>query len=275
MGRFRRSLELAKASWATLKADRELLALPVFSFLVALVVLGLFLGLVFIVDYDSSVGLENFELSPAGMILLVIAGVMLSIVATYFQAAMVGGARERLTGGDPTVSSALATASSRLGVIVPWAIFSWTVGAVLRAIEENAGAVGRFVVGFIGMAFRVVTFLAVPVLVVESLGPIKTLKRSAELFKQTWGENLAGQAGIGLVSFLAFIPIAIIGGLVAAVAGPVAGIIVAVPFVAALVVITTSLTAIYQTALYQYVTTNEIPTNFETADLPNSFRQKS
>jgi len=275
VGRFRRSIELAKASWATLKADRELLALPVFSFIVALVVLGLFLGLVFIVDYDSAVGLEDFELSPAGIILLALAGVSLSIVVTYFQAAMVGGARERLTGGDPTVSSALATASSRLTVIVPWAIFSWTVGAILRAIEQNAGAVGRIVVGLIGMAFRVVTFLAVPVLVVEGLGPINTLKRSAELFKQTWGENLAGQAGIGLVSFLAIIPIAIVGGLVSAVAGPVAGIIIAVPFLAALVVITTSLTAIYQTALYQYVTTNEIPTNFETADLPNSFHQKS
>lgn len=274
MGRFRRSWELAKSSWATLKADRELLALPAFSFLASLLVLGVFLGLVFIVDYDSTTGFDDFELSTAGTILLVLAGVALAIVATYFQAAMVGGARERLTGGDPTISSALGTATSRLGLIVPWALFSWTIGAVLRALEENAGAIGRFVVSLIGMAFRVVTFLAVPILVVEKLGPIATLKRSAELFKRTWGENLAGQAGIGIVAFVAMIPIVIVAALIGAAISPILGIIVAVPLVAVVAVVTTSLTAVYQTALYQYATTNEVPAGFEDSNLGGAFVQK-
>ena len=125
MGRFSRSMALAKASWRTLKADRELLALPVFSFVMSLVVLSIGLGLVFLIDYDSNLGISDFELSTGGIIVLAVAGMALSIVATFFQAAMVGGARERLTGGDPTVGSALAVASSRLGVIVPWALFSW------------------------------------------------------------------------------------------------------------------------------------------------------
>ncbi len=274
MGRLQRSWELAKASWRTLTADRELLALPIFSFIVSLLVLAVFGGLVFIVDYESSTGFDNFELSPAGTLLLILAGMGMAIVATYFQAAMVGGARERITGGDPTIGSALTTASSRLGVIVPWALFSWTVGAILRVIEENAGAVGRFVVGLIGMAFRVVTFLAVPVLVVEQLGPINTLKRSATLFKSTWGENLAGQAGIGLVSVVAMIPVIIVAALIGAVTSPVLGIIVAVPLIAVVAAVTTSLTAVYQTALYHYVTTNEIPQGFEDADLPTAFQPK-
>ena len=195
MERFTRSFELAKASWSTLKADRELLALPIFSFVASLVVVGVCIGLIFAIDYDSAAGIENFELSTGGVIVLVVAGLALSIVATYFQAAMVGGALERMSGGDPTVRSALAKASSRLAVIVPWAVLSWTVGAILRAIEERVGGVGKFVVGIVGMAFRVVTFLAVPILVVEALGPIATLTRSAELFKRTWGENLIAQRG--------------------------------------------------------------------------------
>lgn len=274
MGRLARSWALAKSSWRTLKADRELLALPVFSFLGSLLIVALFGGLIFLVDYDTNTGLENFELSPAGIILAALGGMALAIVATYFQAAMVGGARERITGGDPTVSSALATATSRLGVIIPWAIFSWTVGAVLRAIEERAGVVGRFVVGLIGMAFRVVTFLAIPVLVVEELGPLDTLKRSGHLFKKTWGENLAAQAGIGIVSFVALIPVVLVGALIGAVVNPIVGIIVAVPFVAVILVVTTSLTAIFQTALYHYATTDEIPMGFEDVDLPATFRQR-
>ena len=274
MGRFARSWELTKASWRTLKADRELLVLPVFSFLASIVVLGVALALVFLFDYDSATGLDEFEISPAGTIVLALAGMALAIVATFFQAAMVGGARDRLTGGDPTVASALGVATSRLGVIVPWALFSWTVGAVLRAIEENAGAVGRIVGSLLGMAFRVVTFLAVPVLVVEKLGPIATLKRSGELFKRTWGENLVAQVGLGLIGFVAMIPVILVAVLLGAAINPIVGIIVAVPLVAVIVVVMTSLTAVFQTALYHYVTTNEIPDGYQSADLGSAFARK-
>ena len=274
MGRFARSWELTKASWQTLKADRELLVLPVFSFLASIVVLGVALALVFVMDYDSAQGLDNFELSGAGTIVLILAGMALAIVATFFQAAMVGGARDRLTGGDPTVGSALGVATSRLGVIVPWALFSWTIGAVLRAIEENAGAVGRFVAGLLGMAFRVVTFLAVPILVVEKLGPVNTLKRSGELFKRTWGENLIAQVGLGLIGFVAMIPVILVAVLLGAAVNPILGIIVAVPLVAVIAVVMTSLTAVFQTALYHYVTTNEIPDGYQSAGLDSAFARK-
>jgi hypothetical protein len=274
MGHFKRSLDLAKASWRTLKADRELLALPVFSFLVSLAVLAVAVGLVVVIDYDASQSLDDMELSAGGTIVLILAGMGLAIVATFFQAAMVGGARDRLTGGDPTVSSALAVAMSRVGVIIPWALFSWTVGAVLRAVEERAGAVGRFVVSMIGMAFRVVTFLAVPVLVVEELGPIATLKRSGELFKRKWGENLIAQAGLGIVTFVAIVPIAIVAALIGAALSPVVAILVAAPLIGVVVVVMTTLTAVYQMALYHYVTTNEIPQGFEGAGLESSFARK-
>ncbi|MGI9623194.1 MAG: DUF6159 family protein [Acidimicrobiales bacterium] len=274
MGRFSRSLELAKASWRTLKADRELLALPLFSFVASIVVIAIGAGLVFLVDYDTAQGFENFELSPAGIIVLILMSMTVAVVATFFQAAMVGGARERLTGGDPTVASAMGVATARLAVIVPWALFSWTVGAVLRLIEQNAGVVGRFVVGLLGMAFRVVTFLAVPILVVESLGPINTLKRSGELFKRTWGENLIAQAGLGLVTVAAIIPIMLVAGIFGAAVSPVFGVIVAIPLVAVVAVVMTSLTAIFQTALYHYVTTDEIPSGFEGAGLETAFKTK-
>lgn len=274
MGRFNRSLELAKASWRTLKADRELLALPVFSFIVSLVVIAIAAAMVFLIDYESTTGLDNFELSAGGTIVIILASVTVAVVATFFQAAMVGGARERLTGGDPTVGSALAVAGSRLSVIIPWAIFSWTIGAILRAVEQNAGAVGRFIIGLIGMAFRVVTFLAVPILVVEKLGPINTLKRSGALFKRTWGENLIAQAGLGLITIAAIIPVALVAALFGAAVTPVLGVIVAVPLIAVVLVVMTSLTAIFQTALYHYVTTDEIPQGFEGAGLDTAFTRK-
>ena len=269
-----RSLELAKASWATLRADRELLWLPVLSFVAAAALIIVTGGLVLAIDYDSAAGLDQIDLGPASYVVLIAAGIALSISATYFQAAMVGGARQRLTGGDPTVASALSSASARLPVVAAWGLFSWTVGAVLRGLEDRLGPLGAIVTRLVGMAFRIVTFLAIPVLMVEGLGPIDTLKRCGTLFRDTWGENLAGQLGLGLLSFLALLPGLIVGGLVGAAIHPVAGVIIAVPWIALVVVATTSLTAIYQTALYLYVTTGEVPTGFERVDLPTAFRTR-
>ena len=47
------------------------------------------------------------------------------------------------------------------------------------------------------------TFLTVPILVIEDLGVGDALKRSKDLFKKTWGENVIGQFGLGSVGFLA------------------------------------------------------------------------
>lgn len=274
MGRWQRSMELAKASWRTLKADRELLVLPVLSFVCSAIVLAITLGLVFLVDWDANRGFDEFELSPFGYALLAIGGIAAAIVGTFFQAAMVSGAWQRLTGSDPTVGSALGMAGSRLGSIVPWALFNWTVGTVLRAVQQRAGIIGKIAGSFLEMAFRILTFLAVPVVVIERLGPFATVRRCTEMFRQTWGENLIAQLGFGILGFLLVLPILLLGAAVGALVSPIVGVIVGVPLLAVVGVVMTSLTATYQTALYQYVATGQVAPGFERVDLPHAFEPK-
>src|SRR3569623_330584 len=58
-----------------------------------------------------------------------------------------------------------------------------------------------------GLAWTVATFLVVPVLASQAVGPVDAVKRSVELLKRTWGENLIGTVGLGaafgLMTFLA------------------------------------------------------------------------
>ena len=276
MGKFSRSMALARASWTTLKADRELLALPVFSFVASIVTAGALCGLAYVADptmFDQ-IAEDRAAQSPGVVVFGILTGVFLAIISTYFQAAMVSGAFERLHGGDPTVRSAISSATSRLGVIVPWALFRWTVGALLQLIEERLGIVGQIVARLAGAAFQVVTFLAVPILIVEDLGPIDTLKRSGQLFKQTWGENLLAQIGLGLASFAAVMVGILPAILIGAVVAPFLGIVVGVLWVATVIVVTTSLTAVYQAALYEYATTGQVPSGFQSAGFASAFAAK-
>ena len=277
MGRIRNTMELAKSSWAVLKKDRELLWFPVMSFLASLVVIVVVLVLVFsMIDLDTAPG-EETSVPPAAIVLGLFSAFALSIISVFFNGALVAGAYERFSGGDPTVKSAVGRAFSRISGLVPWALLTATVGLILQALRERAGALGRFVVNLIGMAWDVATFLVVPAVIIDELGAIDGLKRSGSLLKQTWGENLAARVGFGLLGLVALIPAVILLVLAFAVGVTVfivVAIVAAVAWVALVMVVLTALNAVFQTALYLYATTGSVPSGFETSPLPRAFEQR-
>ena len=203
-------------------------------------------------------------------------------VIIFFNSALVGAALIRLRGGDPTVADGFRIAMSKLPAILGYAVISATVGMILRAVQERLGFVGRFVVGLIGLAWTVATFLVVPVLVNNDVGPIDAVKRSAELLKKTWGENLIGNAGIGVVFGVAIFVLAIVGGgliVLAATSGMTSLLIaVVVAFVVALmllVLIQAALQGVYAAALYRYAAEGEAGGGFAHDMVADAFRVKA
>ena len=273
MGRFSNTIALAKVSWRVLRKDRELLLIPIFSFLASIAVLALiWLPTLSAIDTSALAGESE---DPGAVLLLVgiITAMALSIISVFFNGALVAGAHERLSGGDPTVRSAVGRAFSRLPGLLPWAILTGTVGLILQAARERAGWLGRFVVNMVGMAWQTATFLVVPAIVIDDHGAVSGLKASAALLKRTWGENIAARVGFGLLGFVAIIPAVLVVVATGALGGAalVLGILVAVPYLALVVVVLTALNAVFQTALYLYATTGSVPTGFDDSNLQASF----
>ena len=269
---FRRTWGLAKSSMTVIRLDRELLVLPVLN-AVAAVIFALLLWLVasglgvdFSGDSDSDGGI--------GIIVLVVFALIgMNVINTFFKGALVAGAHERFTGGDPTIGSSLSGASARLHRLVPWALMATTVGIILSIVERQGGQFGRIARGMFDMAWGVITFLIVPVVMFDDLGPIAGLKRSGQLLRTSWGENLTAQGGFGVFSFALAIP-----GILLVVLGSSSGIwalivigVLAVMFAA---VLSAALNGIFQTALYLYVTTGQTPAGFGEQQLTASFNQK-
>ncbi len=278
MGRIGNTIELAKTSWSVLKKDRELLWFPVMSFFASVVVIvAVAIPIIAMVDTTNTATGEQTSVNPAAAVLGILAAMVLSVVAVFFNGALVAGAYERMSGGDPTVKSALNRAFSRISGLVPWAILTATVGLILQALRERAGWLGRMVVGMIGMAWDVATFLVVPALIIDELGAVDGLKRSGSLLKQTWGENIAARVGFGLLGMLLIIPavlLVVLGGASGVGVFLVVTIIAAVAWVALVMVVLTALNAVFQTALYLYATTGSVPSGFESSSLPQAFGQR-
>ena len=278
MGRIHNTWQLAKTSWAVLSKDRELLWIPVLSFLASAAVTAVVLALTFVtMSTTSSHGGTSMEVNPAIIVVVLVWALLLGIISVFFNGALVAGAHERLTGGDPTVSSAVGRAFSRIGGLVPWALMTTTVGLILQTLRGRAGWLGRIVSHMLEMAWEVVTFLTVPAIVIDNVGAVEGLKRSASLLRQTWGENIAARIGFGLLGFLLILPAAVVVGLFVSSGWTVlmtVGLIAAGAWVAVVVVVLTALNAVFQTALYLYATTGMAPSGFEQAPLAQTFAHK-
>lgn len=280
--RFARSWDLIKASGRVLAADKELLVLPVLSSLAGIAVIASFVLPAVADGWLQGIFSSRQQSDPPPEFYAWIFGqyVALYFVGFFFNAALVCAALERLRGGDPTLGSALEGASSRFWSILGYAIIAATVGLILRAIEERVGWVGKIIVGLIGAVWTVATFLAVPVLVAQDVGPIEAVKQSAALLKKTWGENLIGAVGIGLGFFLlyllaTFVMIALLV-LVGEQGGAAVGVVVAL-FVLTVLVLATiqaALSAIYSAALYRYAAEGDAGSAFGAQTLSHAFQPK-
>lgn len=272
MGRFSRSWKMFTASWRVLRSRKELAVFPVLSGAAGLLAVIVFLTpAVFTVDFGGDGG------PTAGTYVLLVAFYLVSAyVAIFFNAALVSQAHIALKGGDPSVAGGLRAAGAMAGRLVPWALLSATVSLILRMIEERLGFLGRIIAGLIGMAWQLVTYLVLPVMVLEEAPTKPAVKRSAEMFRNTWGENVLGNVGIGAVGFLLFLPVVALVVLGSVAGGALAWVLfaLAVLWFLAAIVVTSALSGIYQTALYHYAASRDVPQEFAGIDFGHAFPPK-
>jgi hypothetical protein len=262
MGRLERSWELVKASGAVLRADKELLIFPIVSSIAVITVMITFALPVYLtgmLEFSARGGTIS-----AGAVVVAFAFYAVQYtVIFYCNSALVGAAMIRLNGGDPTIGDGFRIANKHFASIVGYALIAATVGVVLHSIAKR-GVVGRIVATLFGLAWNIATFLAVPVLVIEGVGPIEAIKRSTHLLKKTWGEQIIGNLGIGVVLTLAFLAmVALFGGALALAVSssstPLILGVVAVFILAAVLLslVGSALSAIYTAAVYRYATEGE------------------
>jgi hypothetical protein len=282
VSRFQRSWQLIQASLDVLRTDNALLILPAISGLATAALGSGFVALA-ISDGTFTAIHHSRSLSAYGGFyawLFCWYAVQYSVVI-FFNTALVGAAIALLDGDRPTVGAALRLALSRTGAILGYAIISATVGVVLRAVAERLGVIGRLIEGALGLAWTAATFLVVPVLAAEGVSPWRAIERSTALLRQTWGENLIGNAGISLVMSTISTAIAFVGvggGVLLCQRGrPVLGAALISASVTALllvVLVAATLSAIYAAAVYCYAARGTPPLDFDGDLIRGAFMRK-
>jgi hypothetical protein len=272
MKKIRRGWALTKKSWTLLNEHRELIRFPLFGALATIVPAVVFLG----------PGLYLFDKDElAGAIPLIVIGVYaLSVIGFYFSVGLAACADMIFRGQEATVADGLAVARSRFAQICGWAAVSTAISAVMGVLENQGGLGGQIAARLVGMAWSLVTFLAVPVIAIEGTGPVGTIKRSASMFRERWGQQITGNIAIGgavfLFGVLPAVLLIVLGVAVWSSASFLGALLVVIGALALAIALLVSkaLSGIFGVALYRYALDGETVGPFTQEELESAVRTK-
>jgi hypothetical protein len=278
------SKALTQQSWGLVKHNRYLLAFPLIGFLVSLVPLAI-LGVAGGVLAATEEAETNTGLQIAMAIVAAIALFVVFLIANIFTAGLVSAVTSELRGIDSSFGEGLGTGLGHIGVLVKWSFVQTVVSLILSRLQSGgdgvSGVLRSLAAATAGLAWSVVTFLVMPILVNEDVKVFAAIKRSSELLKQTWGNQLGGRARIGLrLLLVVFLPALalLIGGIFVGAGGAwAAGIpmilLGAVLFAIALL-LGQAVQGVFATVLYLYAANGEVPAGFTRDQLSEAIYAK-
>jgi hypothetical protein len=265
-----RSFTLVKTSWDILMQDKKLLAFPILSGIVSLIVLATFVLPLFLA---GSIAAGSSLIFYGTLFLFYLVSYF---VVIFFNTALITCVNAKLNGRTMSVTEGLSAAARHLPSIFAWALISATVGLILHLLQERAGIVGQIVISIIGGAWGLVTFFVVPVLILEDKGVVDSVKESVALVRKTWGESIVGAGSIMLVFFVIGIVafLAMMGTLILVPVLFVPALALFVLLVIILAVVAAAMQGIFVTALYTYARTGTVPSAFDRDLIANAFVAK-
>ncbi|MBT7412733.1 MAG: hypothetical protein HN772_00390 [Euryarchaeota archaeon] len=220
-----RGWKMSKLSMSVVKKDPELMVYMFISgFLSLIAMIGMsvpqYLGQTWAVDTEGL-------MTPMYMGFVFLGYMIISIVVTFWNSAIVANSHIRLTGGDPKFMDGVSAAISKLHIIILWGIIAGTVGLLLKILNQAArdqkggAAIVAIILTAIGAAvWWMMTFFMIPHMIIEGKGIGDSLKSSKKIFLKTWGENITSGLGIGFIGFFFMALIAIVTITIMTVLGP-------------------------------------------------------
>lgn len=268
ISRWRASWLLVKESWRFLRADSELLLVPIIATIMMVLLFGVLIvtllvtGMIDALQNDSALALQGTAFIFGSYFIT-------AFVVALSRAMVVHTVATRSRNEDATLGQSFAVAVRHAPALLVWSLMSATIGVVLRTISERFERLGRYITAFLGAAWGVLTYFVVPAIVLDNQSAFKAVGHSGTVFKKTWGESLITNISLGLVFFvlhliaaLIFVGLFMLGiKLDIPVLIILAGVLYVV-FLFGAIAVQQVLESIVVTLLYVYATTKTPPANF-------------
>lgn len=266
IGRLKIGFAMARRSGRVLRSHPKLFTFPLLGGLSGIVFIATLLGGLYFT--------EPFTQDPGTMMYatLFIAYLLETFVASFFTAALVAATRTVFHGDEPSIRRALVAAWQRKLPLLAWSLVAAVIGVIIRLIESENNIVAQIIAGIFAVAWSVMTFFVVPVIVFRNPSITEMFEESARTFKNTWGESIGALGTIDVVTLFLMLGGVILGGVTFVVTtglGTIqllATLLIGGTAVSVGLLVGKALSGIAKTALYVYASETTAPEQFDDMD---------
>lgn len=279
------SKALTQQSWGVLKQHRYLLKFPLVGFLVALIPMAIAAA----AGIGAAIAQDN-ENTPQVIIFGAIAVLFMfitAVIGNVFAGGLVTAVSRELQGQSSSFGDGVSSAMGHLGTLSKWSFVQLVVSMIISRIQGNGGGgsgiLRSLVAATAGILWSLVTFLVLPVLMHEDTKVIASIKRSAELLKGRWGDQIKGRVRIGgFLIFAIVIPaiIAVVAGVVLSASGGISLalgiplIVLGVFLFGLALLLAQAVQGVFATVLYLYAVNGTAPEGFTEEQLAGAITPK-
>jgi hypothetical protein len=173
-----------------------------------------------------------------------------------------------LQGAKPRIDMAWRLTVTRLPALIGFGVAQAAESTMTAALRNSAA--GRIAANVTDKAWDFATFLAVPAILFEKVGPLDAVRRSGSLVASRWGTQLTAQAVLSFAIAVCTIPLAIVAIAIAS-ANAAIGIALLVAILLASIAVSSALNGILSAAMYRFATTGTLAPGFDEADMWSVF----
>lgn len=274
MKRISNTWNLIKSSFRVLMEDKRMLLFPIFSGICTLAIIASFFIPAFVTGVIPFIG-DPEQMSNTALYVSVFIFYFINyFIVLFFNSSAIAYAIDLMRGGSPSLGAAFQKVQSRIVPLLGWTLIASTIGLILNTIENQSDKIGRIVIAFLGLSWTVISFLVLPILIVEGKGPITSLKESVRMVKDVWAEQLVGHFSFGLLFGLILIPVALLSFAVMSMEGIFmwAGLGLLISAGIAMGILQWVLQSIFMGAVYLYVREHKVPDSFTLSQIDSAMR---
>lgn len=281
---FNLGIRLLGENLAVIRNDWKLVAFPLLAAAAIAIISGaIWTPLFYITNLDDGRLDYVYLLIAFGIIVFFVSYFLIYLM----DAALVHYFTRKLDGEEATVTGSTAYAWGHAGKIFVWASMSGSVGLFLRGLAKIVGlpyflakrALGRLTGDRIGVAWHSMISLGMPVMVFEDYGVKRAIRKSGDMARETWGEDISNARAS--ISWIFWVVGAI--GLVPLVLASLTGNGVIITIACTLVLdfwlilgsFCSSMNNLFAVSLYHYVNRGDLPPFYSPELIEDPFKRKS
>lgn len=192
-------------SWEILKQNKAMYFFPVLSLVITAALVATFVFFV-ISDFlktpipHAGAALTIFIVKLVAMLLCLF---LIPLMMNVVNAAIIFYTNGLLKQEKYSIGQAFGLALKRLPSLAAWSLVQVTLGFLLNLIDNTHEVAANLVIDLIfGVAWGLISFFVLPVVLLENKGVFQAIKESIGLIKQYWGRRAVIRFGIFNLTFM-------------------------------------------------------------------------